>query len=65
MTERTKFILWGSAGHAKVLASLIELRAARVMALFENIPKATSAQLRVPLHVEEEGSLSRIKEQSG
>lgn len=28
--------IWGSAGHAKVLASLIRLRAGRIVALFDN-----------------------------
>lgn len=30
------FILWGSAGHAKVLAEIIALRGGRVLALFDN-----------------------------
>jgi sugar O-acyltransferase (sialic acid O-acetyltransferase NeuD family) len=31
-----QYVLWGSAGHAKVLASLIALRGGRVIALFDN-----------------------------
>lgn len=31
-----RYVLWGSAGHAKVLASLIALRGGRVVALFDN-----------------------------
>ncbi len=30
------YVLWGSGGHAKVLASLIALRGGRVIALFDN-----------------------------
>jgi len=31
-----RYAIWGSAGHAKVLASLIRLRAGRIEALFDN-----------------------------
>ena len=43
------FIIWGSAGHAKVLADLIALRQGRVSALFDNSPDAKSSLLGVPL----------------
>jgi sugar O-acyltransferase (sialic acid O-acetyltransferase NeuD family) len=36
MAEISEFVLWGSAGHAKVLAELISLRGGRVVALFDN-----------------------------
>ena len=45
-----RFVLWGSAGHAKVLASLLRLRGAEVIALFDNDPSARSALPGVPLH---------------
>lgn len=55
MTECVRYILWGSAGHAKVLASLIALRGGRVVALFDNDPQAASVLPGVPLFVGEEG----------
>lgn len=36
MTKVIDFVLWGSAGHAKVLAEIIALKGARVIALFDN-----------------------------
>lgn len=45
------YVLWGSAGHAKVLASLLALRGDRVVALFDNDPQATPALPGVPLHI--------------
>lgn len=52
MSER--FAIWGSAGHAKVLASLIADRGGRVVALFDNreLPPALPG---VPLFVGEAG----------
>ena len=49
-----RYALWGSAGHAKVLASLIALRGGRVVALFDNrdLPPAIDG---VPLFVGEAG----------
>jgi sugar O-acyltransferase (sialic acid O-acetyltransferase NeuD family) len=49
-----RYVLWGSAGHAKVLASLIALRGARVIATFDNSPAATALS-GVPLYVGEDG----------
>lgn len=42
MLESAQFVLWGSAGHAKVLADVIDLRGGRVLALFDNrdVPSA-------------------------
>lgn len=53
MLER-RYVLWGSAGHAKVLAGLIALRGGRVLATFDNDPDA-AALPGVPLHVGEAG----------
>jgi sugar O-acyltransferase (sialic acid O-acetyltransferase NeuD family) len=55
MDKRMRFVLWGSAGHAKVLASLISLSDGQVVALFDNNPQATSALVGVPLFIGEEG----------
>jgi sugar O-acyltransferase (sialic acid O-acetyltransferase NeuD family) len=49
------WVLWGSAGHAKVLAALLALRGQRVVALFDNNADATSALPGVPLHRGEDG----------
>ena len=49
-----RYVLWGSAGHARVLASLIALRGGRVVATFDNSP-AAAALPGVPLYVGEEG----------
>ena len=47
--EGMNFILWGSAGHAKVLADLIWVRLGRVSALFDNLPTAESSLPDVPI----------------
>jgi sugar O-acyltransferase (sialic acid O-acetyltransferase NeuD family) len=47
--EGMNFILWGSAGHAKVLADLIWVRRGRVSALFDNLPTAESSLPDVPI----------------
>ncbi len=52
MIER--YILWGSAGHAKVLAEIISARGGRVIALFDKA-KVTSALPGVPVFYEEKG----------
>ena len=49
-----RYVLWGSAGHAKVLAGLIALRGGKVVALFDN--REVPAALRgVALHIGEDG----------
>ncbi|AUB84164.1 acetyltransferase [Candidatus Thiodictyon syntrophicum] len=55
MLEITRYVLWGSAGHAKVLASLINLRGGIVVALFDNDPQAEPALSGVPLYFGLEG----------
>ena len=42
-------MLWGSAGHAKVLADIIDLGGGQVVALFDNNPETSSCLLNVPL----------------
>ena len=49
-----RHILWGSAGHAKVLAELIALRGGRVVALFDR-QQVASALPGVPLFIGEAG----------
>jgi sugar O-acyltransferase (sialic acid O-acetyltransferase NeuD family) len=51
MTENLRYVLWGSAGHAKVLASIIALRGGRVVALFDNSPQAASVLEGVSLYI--------------
>jgi sugar O-acyltransferase (sialic acid O-acetyltransferase NeuD family) len=51
MIESASYVLWGSAGLAKVLNSLIALRGGRVIALFENNPLAEPVLTGVPLHI--------------
>ena len=48
------FVLWGSAGHAKVLAEIITNQGDRVVALFDN-NKVDAALAGVPLHRGDEG----------
>ncbi|MDR7308887.1 NeuD/PglB/VioB family sugar acetyltransferase [Rhodoferax saidenbachensis] len=46
-----RFVLWGSAGHAKVLADVIGLHQGQVVALFDNNPHAQSCLKDVPLYL--------------
>jgi sugar O-acyltransferase (sialic acid O-acetyltransferase NeuD family) len=55
MAEQRRYVLWGSAGHAKVLAEIIALAGGRVIALFDNAPQAVSALPGVPLFTGEAG----------
>ncbi|MEW6694018.1 MAG: acetyltransferase [Pseudomonadota bacterium] len=49
MTDCKRYVLWGSAGHAKVLDEAIRAVGGKVIALFDNDPTAKSALLNVPL----------------
>lgn len=55
MPDAQNYILWGSRGHAMVLADAIDRTGGRVVALFDNDPKANSALAGVPLHIGESG----------
>jgi sugar O-acyltransferase (sialic acid O-acetyltransferase NeuD family) len=55
MAEPAAYVLWGSAGHAKVLAAALALSGARVVALFDNNPQAVSVLPGVPLYLGEPG----------
>lgn len=62
MTAR-QYVLWGSSGHAKVLASLIALRGGRVVATFDNSSGAAPLA-GIPLYIGEEGFLRWLGESS-
>jgi sugar O-acyltransferase (sialic acid O-acetyltransferase NeuD family) len=53
-----RYAIWGSAGHAKVIASLIALKGDSVVALFDNDPTVSSVLPGVRLHVGENGFTS-------
>lgn len=50
-----QYIIWGSAGHAKVLADVIALRGGEVVALFDNSPRVSSVLPGVPLYIGQTG----------
>ncbi len=58
MTESKRYVLWGSAGHAKVLASIIKNYKCEIAALFDNNPNALSSLNDVPLFIGKEGFLT-------
>jgi len=49
VAESRNYVIWGSAGHAKVLANLITLNNGRVVALVDRSSEATSVVTDVPL----------------
>lgn len=55
MDNRQSYVIWGSAGHAKVLASLIYLKGGRIVALFDNNPNVSPALKDIPLYIGVEG----------
>lgn len=55
MSDYKKYVIWGSAGHAKVLASMIKLLKGEVIALFDNNPQVVSVLDGVPLYKGKEG----------
>lgn len=55
MDKNTRFVLWGSSGHAKVLASVVSALNGTVIALFDNNPETTSALPDVQLYIGECG----------
>ena len=63
MDEGVRYILWGSGGHAKVLASLIRLSGAEVSALFDNNPDVIAALSEVPLYIGKDGFSRWSKEE--
>ena len=59
-TSSQRYLLWGSAGHAKVLASAISLRGGEVIALFDN-EDVPSALTDVPLFIGESAFSAWLK----
>lgn len=59
-----RFVIWGSAGHAKVLTDVIELRQGQVVALIDNDPAAMSCLKNVPLYCGLGGLKDWLKEQA-
>jgi sugar O-acyltransferase (sialic acid O-acetyltransferase NeuD family) len=55
MVARTKFILWGSSGHAKVLSDLIQEQNGEVIALFDNSERAVSVIDGAPIWYGDKG----------
>lgn len=55
MRERSQFVLWGSAGHAKVLADVIASHDGSVLALFDNDVSRPSCLPGVPIYHGEAG----------
>jgi sugar O-acyltransferase (sialic acid O-acetyltransferase NeuD family) len=55
MDNKQPYVLWGSSGHAKVLASLINLIGGNVVALFDHNPDISPALNNVPLYIGLEG----------
>lgn len=49
MSECKRYVLWGSAGHAKVLDEAVRRLGGKVVALFDNSPVAVPAIAGVPL----------------
>ncbi len=49
MFDGRRYVLWGSAGHAKVLSEAIKRQGGKVIALFDNSPTAVSVLHDVPL----------------
>lgn len=55
MVEHKRFVLWGSSGHAKVLADVVSLSGGEVVALFDNNEQAVSCLPGVPLYYGDAG----------
>ncbi len=58
------YVLWGSSGHAKVLASTIALLDGCVIALFDNDPNVSSSLKNVPLYIGADGFKEWSKRQN-
>jgi len=58
-----QFILWGSAGHSKVIADIIALKGGKVLALFDNrdVPSALPG---VPVFFGEDGLCQWVKSET-
>jgi sugar O-acyltransferase (sialic acid O-acetyltransferase NeuD family) len=63
MPEWTRYILWGSTGHAKVLADVIKLNEGQVIAVCDNDPNAQPSLPGIPLLYGYEGLTAWMSEQ--
>jgi sugar O-acyltransferase (sialic acid O-acetyltransferase NeuD family) len=63
MPEPNEFVLWGSAGHAKVMAEAISMIGGQVIALFDNNHDVLSVLPGVPVFKGKNGFLSWIESQ--
>lgn len=61
---RKQFIIWGSKGHAKVLADVVTLVGGRVCAFFDNDPSAVPSIEGVPIYYGPSG-FKRWRETNG
>lgn len=57
MSRGQRFIIWGSAGHAKVLADIVAQQGGLVEALFDNNAEAQAIRKDIPLIIGEQGFL--------
>lgn len=55
MSRCQDVVIWGSSGHAKVVAEAVQANGGRVLALFDNNPAATTALAGVPLYYGQDG----------
>jgi sugar O-acyltransferase (sialic acid O-acetyltransferase NeuD family) len=55
MSVKRRFVVWGSSGHAKVLAELLAAKGYQLAALFDNAPEARSIAADIPLYTGEAG----------
>lgn len=55
MSERARFVFWGSSGHAKVLADVIASQGGSVLVLFDNDVSRPSCLPDVPIYHGETG----------
>ena len=62
--EPVSYVIWGSAGHARVLCSLIAMLGQRVVALFDNDPNAISVCEDVSLYIGKSGFKSWAREKA-
>jgi sugar O-acyltransferase (sialic acid O-acetyltransferase NeuD family) len=64
MELHEKFVFWGSAGHAKVLADLIQQKGSRLVAIFDNDPRTISCLRDVPLFHGDDGFREWLAQQT-
>jgi sugar O-acyltransferase (sialic acid O-acetyltransferase NeuD family) len=55
LDSRIRIVIWGAAGHAKVVVDALSIDNSRIEALFDNNPAASSPFSEVPLYIGEKG----------